>query len=176
MSLIAAGQALATSSARVALDRLFAFDAIASIAFGVIALVIPHFLAEKLFLSTDHQNTTIGYNHSVHEVVRLYACLRIACGWILWNIRYVDDGLFRRHVCEGLLVCYILQAITVIRAQLTDRRTILLNYIAILILLALATAYGSFRFQKGGNLIKIYEQNMKFKFFFILNSSSLTFC
>lgn len=153
------GSNSATSSARLALDQLFAFDAIASMGFGVIALIIPHFLVEKLFLSSTNEKdgNYTGYNHSVHEMVRLYACLRLACGWMLWNIRQVDDGMFRRHVCEGLLVCYVLQALTVLRAQFTDRRTIILNWIAIIILLLLSAAYGSFRFRKGGNLIKIYE-------------------
>jgi hypothetical protein len=87
---------------------------------------------------------------------RLYGCLRLACGWILWHIRQVDDGRFRRHVCEALSVCYLLQALAVTRAQFTDRH-VLINWIAIVLLLALAIAYGSFRFGKGGNLIKIYE-------------------
>lgn len=88
--------------------------------------------------------------------ISLYGCLRVATGWILWHIRKVDDGRFRRHVCEALFVCYVLQALAVTRAQFTDRHTIL-NWMAIGILLALSVAYGSFRFGKGGNLIKIYE-------------------
>lgn len=149
------------SSSRQALDRLFTLDAIASMIFGVVALLMPHFLVEKLFLSsslspTNEQHGT-NYNHSVHEMVRLYACLRVACGWILWNVRRVDDGILRKHICEGLLVCYILQTITVLRAQLTDRKTVIVNWIAIFVLLLLSIAYGSFRFAKHGNLIKVYE-------------------
>jgi hypothetical protein len=87
---------------------------------------------------------------------RLYACLRLACGWILWHIRKVDDGMFRRHVCEALLVCYVLQALTVLRAQFTDRH-LMVNWLAIVILGSLAGCYASFRFGKGGSLIKIYE-------------------
>ena len=71
-------------------------------------------------------------------------------------MRKVDDGMFRRHVCEALLVCYVLQALSVLRAQFTDRHTVI-NWIAALLLLTLAACYGSFRFGKGGNLIKIYE-------------------
>lgn len=87
---------------------------------------------------------------------RLYSCLRLAIGWILWHIRKIDDGIFRRHVCEALLVCYSLQALVVLRAQFTDRQ-VTLNWIAILILTSFAAVYGSFRFGKGGNLIKVYE-------------------
>lgn len=89
-------------------------------------------------------------------MIRLYGCLRLACGWILWHVRKVDDGLFRRHVCEALFVCYLLQALAVLRAQLTDRH-VLINWMAILVLGALSFAYGAFRFRKGGNLIKVYE-------------------
>ena len=71
-------------------------------------------------------------------------------------MRQVDDGIFRRHVCEALLVCYLLQALAVIRAQFTDRH-VFINWIAIMVLLALSFAYGSFRFGKGGHMIKIYE-------------------
>ena len=86
----------------------------------------------------------------------LYGCLRVACGWILWHVRSVDDGRFRRSVCEALCFCYVLQALAVMRAQFTDRHTVL-NWVAILILTILSAAYGSFRFRRGGNLIKIYE-------------------
>lgn len=89
-------------------------------------------------------------------VYSLYGCLRLACGWILWHTRAVDDGRFRKHICEALFVCYFLQALAVIRAQLTEPLNII-NLIAITLLLIMAAAYGSFRFGKGGNLIKIYE-------------------
>ena len=65
-------------------------------------------------------------------------------------------GIFRRHVCEALFCCYILQALATMRAQFTGEH-VLINWIAIVILLALSFAYGSFRFGKGGNLIKVYE-------------------
>jgi len=68
----------------------------------------------------------------------------------------VDDGMFRRHVCEALLVCYVLQALTVLRAQFTDRH-LLINWVAVTVLLVLAGSYASFRFGKGGHLIKVYE-------------------
>jgi len=64
--------------------------------------------------------------------------------------------MFRRHVCEALFVCYVLQSLAVLRAQFTDRHTYV-NWIAMVVLLALSASYGSFRFGKGGNLIKVYE-------------------
>lgn len=92
----------------------------------------------------------------MHYSHRLYACLRIAIGYILWHVRTIDDGIFRRHLCEALFICYLIQAVVVLRAQLTDRH-VMINWVAIIVLLTLSIAYGSFRFRKGGNLIKVYE-------------------
>jgi len=50
----------------------------------------------------------------------------------------------------------MLQALAVIRAQFTDRH-VLINWVAIILLIGMSFLYGSFRFGKGGNLIKIYE-------------------
>lgn len=136
-------------SARKQLDQLFAVDAGCSLVFGVLALLTPHGILTAMSGGI--------YNHSVHETLRLYGCLRVACGWILWNIRFVDDGLFRRRVCEALFCCYLLQGAAVLRAQLTESSRSSINWIAILILGVLGGAYGSFRFGKGGNLIKVYE-------------------
>lgn len=130
------------------LDLLFLIDAVASVIFGLLSLLAPHSIIANL--------SEKGYNHEAHEMLRLYACLRIAVGWIVLHIRGIDDGRFRRSVCEALCFCYILQAGVVIRAQFTDRRT-LVNWVGIVVLLALAFCYGLFRFGNSGNLIKIYE-------------------
>jgi hypothetical protein len=160
--------------AREQLDRLLAFDSCLSISFGLLSLIAPHGALQKLGGGF--------YNHEVHELLRcvkisgiqnyfhqktnllyfvisltsVYGCLRIALGWIIWHLRQVDDGDFRRTVCEALSCCYLLQACAVIRAQLTDRHT-WPNWLAIAILFLMATMYASFRFGKGGNMIKIYE-------------------
>lgn len=135
-------------SARQGLDRLFVVDAVTSVAFGVLSLLAPHGLVTRI--------SGGEYNHAAHEAARLYGCLRIAMGWIVLHMRTVDDGKFRRSVCEGLCACYTLQALAVLRAQFTDRTT-WLNWVAMVVLLALAGSYGRFRFGKGGELIKIYE-------------------
>lgn len=104
----------------------------------------------------DKNNRTHHFYFSILYNISLYGCLRLACGWILWHVRSVDDGRFRRSVCEALCFCYIVQALAVMRAQFTDRHT-WLNWVAIIVLSILSAAYGSFRFRRGGNLIKIYE-------------------
>ncbi|KAL3784605.1 hypothetical protein HJC23_007061 [Cyclotella cryptica] len=136
------------------LDFLFLTDSIVSLAFGVAALLSPHGLLQKIGGGE--------YNHSAHEGLRLYGCLRIAVGWIIYHVRAVDDGRFRRNVCEALFVCYMLQAVAVLRAQFTDRRNTV-NWIAILLLSLIGFGYGRFRFGRGGDMIKVYElpQNNK---------------
>lgn len=96
---------------RKQLDNLFLLDAGASIMLGAIALLSPHNMLRAL---------SGGYNHSTHEALRLYGCLRIAVGWILFNVRAVDDGRFRKSICGTLCVCYALQSVSVLRDQLTN--------------------------------------------------------
>ena len=57
---------------------------------------------------------------------------------------------------QALSFGYVVQALLVVRAQFTDRHT-WWNWVAIVVLMVLSAAYGSFRFHRGGNLIKIYE-------------------
>mmetsp|Transcript_2651 Transcript_2651/g.3904 ORF Transcript_2651/g.3904 Transcript_2651/m.3904 type:complete len:148 (-) Transcript_2651:674-1117(-) len=130
------------------LDFLLLFDAISSFLFGTVALVTPHGLLQRIVGGV--------YNHDAHEILRLYGCLRIAMGWVIFHIRSVDDGRFRRSVCEALFFCYLLQAAAVLRAQFTDRKNAM-NWFAIILLTVVGSCYGRFRFGKGGNMIKIYE-------------------
>jgi hypothetical protein len=144
-----------TNQLRKQLDRLFAVDAVISLAFGVFALGTPHGVWTRLVGETS-------YNHDVHEILRLYGCLKLACGYILYHVRRVDDGIFRKHVCEALLVCYICQALAVTKAQFSNTPSEssvvwYLNWLAIVTLSLLAYFYGSFRFGQGGHLIKVYE-------------------
>ena len=130
------------------LDNLFLLDANLSLLIGLVTLLSPHRMVAAV--------SEFGYNHGAHEVLRLYGCLKIAVSWILYWIREVDDGRFRRAVCEALGFCYAIQTIAIIRAQFTDRHT-LVNWLAILVFSFLCGLYLNFRYGKGGNLIKVYE-------------------
>jgi hypothetical protein len=136
-------------SLRRRLDLLFVVDAVTSVGLGVVSLLAPHRWVATL--------SGGSYNHGAHEVLRLYACLRIAVGWIVLNLRHVDDGRLRKHVCEALCACYALQACAVLRAQCTEEFSTPLQWLALLLLTALSASYGTFRFRKRGTLIKIYE-------------------
>lgn len=174
------------NTARQQLDQLFAADAAASVVFGVLALLTPHgtlramsggvynhSVHETLRCVIVHREVNLLFLRRSSRLekranqnllfrffllfIRLYGSLRVACGWILWNIRFVDDGAFRRRVCEALFYCYVIQTLAVLRAQLTDSSRSNINWIAMLVLGGLAGCYGSFRYRKGGNLIKVYE-------------------
>lgn len=133
---------------RKQLDKLFLLDATASLFLGGLSLLSPHGFIQAI---------SGGYNHNTHEALRLYGCLRIAVGWILFHVRSVDDGRFRRSVCEALCACYILQSLAVLRAQFTDLSGHWINWLAFLFLISFGCMYGRFRFGKNGDLIKIYE-------------------
>ena len=137
---------------RRTLDNLFYLDAALSIATGLLLVLTPH----RFLLAVT---SATGYSHHTHEVLRLYGCLRIAVGWILLKIRSVDDGQFRRGVTEALGLCYALQSLVVLRAQLTADTGAgrMINWLAFLVLSGIGAGYGTFRFGKGGKLIKVYE-------------------
>ena len=141
---------------RHTLDALFCIDAALSVISGLLLTFTPH---RVLLLSTVASAAT--YSHPTHEALRLYGCLRLAVGWILLKIRHVDDGRFRRGVTEALCFSYILQSLVVLRAQLTADADAdaggWINWLAFLVLAGIAAGYGTFRFGRGGRLIKVYE-------------------
>ena len=139
-------------SRRRTLDALFCLDAALSVVSGLLLTFTPH---RFLLLATVTSATT--YSHPTHEALRLYGCLRLAVGWILLKIRHVDDGRFRRGVTEALCFSYVLQSLVVLRAQLTADSGGWINWLAFLFLAGIAAGYGTFRFGKGGRLIKVYE-------------------
>jgi len=53
---------------RTRLDQLFAIDAIASVIFGLLALLAPHGVLVEL-------SGGMGYNHAVHETLRYVGLL-----------------------------------------------------------------------------------------------------
>ena len=127
------------------LDTLLASDALVSAVFGFVAVLTPH----RLFL-------TDNYNPLVHEGLRLYGCGRLTLAYLLYHVRRVDDGRFRKRVCEGLLATYVLQALVVAKILVTEASHSFESYcngLALLLLLLFAGLYANFR--NGG--IKLYE-------------------
>lgn len=85
--------------------RLHAF---VSIALGLGTLLLPH-----TFLGT-------GYSHYAHEFIRLYGCLTLSIGWVVWKSQGVKDGRLARALTETFAVSYCLQSLVMLRAQFTN--------------------------------------------------------
>mmetsp|Transcript_22063 Transcript_22063/g.31014 ORF Transcript_22063/g.31014 Transcript_22063/m.31014 type:complete len:158 (+) Transcript_22063:332-805(+) len=140
--------------ARNQLDKLFFLDSILSLSFGMFSLLSPHGMLAWI--------NGGGYNHDTHELLRLYGCLRIALGWTLFHVRNLDDGRFRRSICEALCILYFLQSLVVCRAIFTDQGSSSsssnwINVVAIVWFVIQGGLYGRFRYGKNGDLIKVYE-------------------
>ncbi|CAK4772304.1 hypothetical protein LEN26_007799 [Aphanomyces euteiches] len=134
--------------ARRHLDALFVVHAGISIVIGAACLLLPHSLAMSALKTTE-------YSHLVHEMVRLYGALTLAQGWLVWKTRLVGDGLIRKTFCQAYCLCFSLQAIAMLRAQISSPEShSVLNWINVLVLAGLGGAYGYFLFFK---TIKAFE-------------------
>lgn len=43
-------------------------------------------------IALPHSYLGIGYSHYAHEFIRLYGCLTLAIGWIVWKSQAIKDG------------------------------------------------------------------------------------
>lgn len=81
--------------------------------------------------------------------------LTLAQGWLVWRTRLVSDALIRRTFCQAYCICFSLQALALLRAQLSapDSHSAL-HWLNLLLLGGLGAAYGYFLFFK---TIKAFE-------------------
>ena len=107
---------------------------------GMATMILPH-----KFLSVEGD----GYSHYAHEFIRLYGCLTLAIGWVVWKSQSIKDGRLARALTETFCVSYSLQSIVMLRAQFTNPQghTILHWHIAIFFAF-LGMGYGYIRFYK----------------------------
>lgn len=81
--------------------------------------------------------------------------LTLAQGWMVWRTRLVSDALVRRTFCQAYCACFCLQAVALLRAQLSAPSAhSFLHWVNILVLGALGGTYGYFLFFK---TIKAFE-------------------
>ncbi|KAF0716594.1 hypothetical protein DYB37_001930 [Aphanomyces astaci] len=126
------------NEARRRLDTLFIVHACIAIIIGGACFLLPHSLAVSVLGGSE-------YGHLVHEVVRLYGALTLAQGWLVWKTRLVGDGLVRKTFCQAYCLCFTLQALALVRAQVSSPEShSVLNWINIIVLAGLGTAYGYF--------------------------------
>lgn len=92
------------------LQSVMQFHSVVSIFIGLGSLLLPH----------RFYNTSDGYNHFAHEFVRLYGCLTLGIGYLVWKTREIKDGRLQKAITETFALCYGLQALAMFRAQLTS--------------------------------------------------------
>ncbi|OQR89579.1 hypothetical protein THRCLA_22668, partial [Thraustotheca clavata] len=114
--------------ARRQLDALFVIHASISTIIGFACMLVPHSLAMSAL-------QTPLYGHLVHEMVRLYGALTLAQGWLVWKTRLVGDALIRKTFCQAYCLCFSLQSLSMLRAQLSSPEShSVLNWINVLVL------------------------------------------
>ena len=73
--------------------------------------------------------------------------LTLAQGWLVWKTRRVSDAFVRKTFCQAYVLAYGLQTVALLRAQLTSPNDhSVLNWLNILLFLALTCTYGWFVF------------------------------
>jgi hypothetical protein len=77
---------------------------------GLGTLLLPH----RFYSSSS------GYNHFAHEFVRLYGCLTLGIGYLVWNTKDIRDGRLIRALTETFALSYGLQALAMLRAQISN--------------------------------------------------------
>lgn len=108
---------------------------------GVAAASLPHTLLPKTIVSS--------YNHAAHEYVRLYGCMTMGVGWLVWRSQDVRDGRLMRAIAEAFAACYSLQALVMLRAQFTNPSGhSLLHWFIALLFLLLGSLYTNARLRR----------------------------
>lgn len=74
---------------------------------GLGTLLLPH----------RYYSSTTGYNHFAHEFVRLYGCLTLGIGYLVWVTKDIKDGRLLRALTETFALSYGLQSLAMLRAQ-----------------------------------------------------------
>jgi hypothetical protein len=94
------------------LKKLFRIHALWLVSVGFFLTFMPHTILHLLMPKMDHMT---------HEIYRLYGALNISIGYIVWKLRYIGDGrVVGRLIAETFCVCFALQALVILRAQLTN--------------------------------------------------------
>ena len=106
-----ASQAAKVDFSKMQLRDIMRYHAFTSICLGFATLILPHtFLME----------VNDSYSHYSHEFIRLYGCMTLAIGWVVWKSQGIKDGRLARALTETFCVSYGLQSLVMLRAQFTN--------------------------------------------------------
>lgn len=123
-----------------------------AIIMGALTIVMPHGL---------YTYTAGNYNHMAHEFIRLYGCLTLAIGWLVWSTQDIKDGRLMRATSETFAICYTLQAAAMLRAQFTSPQGhTIIHWFLALVFLFIGVSYGYVRLFKKMKAFELpYENN-----------------
>jgi drug/metabolite transporter (DMT)-like permease len=93
------------------LRQVMRYHAYFCITLGFATIMMPHG-----FLQIEGD----GYSHYAHEFIRLYGCLTLAIGWVVWKSQSIKDGRLARALTETFCVSYSFQSLVMLRAQFTN--------------------------------------------------------
>jgi hypothetical protein len=63
------------------IQSVMQFHSVVSIFIGLGSFLLPHQFYSQF-----------GYNHFAHEFVRLYGCMTLGIGYLVWKTREIKDG------------------------------------------------------------------------------------
>ena len=112
---------------------------------GLGTLLLPH----RFFSSTT------GYNHFAHEFVRLYGCLTLGVGYLVWVTKDIKDAMLLKALTETFAISYGLQAVAMLRAQFSSPEGH--SYIHWMILLLFICVSGLYSFCRFARKIKDFD-------------------
>ena len=117
-----------------------------SILMGFLTFMLPH---------SAYKSSEGNYNHMAHEYVRLYGCLTLTIGYFVYATQDIKDGRLMRSISETFAICYILQSLTMLRAQFSNPNGhSLFHWIIAMLFLLIGFSYAYIRVIKK---IKAYE-------------------
>ena len=131
------------------LKMIFHIHSICLLVVGGFLTFMPHGIMQIFMPKMEHM---------AHEIYRLYGVLNFSIGWIVFKLRAVGDGRVGKLIAESFAVCYSLQTLVILRAQLTNPKGHdLWHWLLFIVYLGFAVVYSYLRFANGGNKIKVFE-------------------
>jgi hypothetical protein len=133
----------------IELRQVMILHSVFSLLYGLLIIFIPHGVFSSLG----------SYNYLVHESSRLYGCLSLGIGWLLWSARSINDGRFVRATTEAFLIAYITQGLVMLKAFFGNQISVssvagLIHLCVGLTFLSIGCLYAFVRF---GRKIKDFE-------------------
>lgn len=131
------------------LKMIFHIHSICLLVVGSFLTFMPHGIMQLFMPKMEHM---------AHEIYRLYGVLNFSIGWIVFKLRAVGDGRVGKLIAESFAVCYSLQTLVILRAQMTNPKGHdLWHWLLFIVYLGFAAIYSHLRFANGGNKIKVFE-------------------